>query len=154
LTDLDEEGLIILRSLQKEGRISYAELSRRTGIPDSTIHDKIARLVSRGVIKKFVGFLNEEKVGVDTVAIIGLETVAKLYNRVADALCEIDEVIEVYGTIAELDLMIKVRTTRDELSNVLHRIRKIDGVDDIYVSSILEIFKEDHTLPLKEPMKS
>lgn len=154
MTDLDEEGLIILRSLQKEGRISYAELSRRTGIPDSTIHDKIARLVSRGVIKKFVGFLNEEKVGVDTVAIIGLETVAKLYNRVADALCEIDEVIEVYGTIAELDLMIKVRTTRDELSNVLHRIRKIDGVDDIYVSSILEIFKEDHTLPLKEPMKS
>lgn len=84
------------------------------------------------------------------VAIIGVETGAKLYKNVAGALCEVDEVVEVYGTTALFDLMIKVRTsTRGELSNILNRIRRIEGVDDIYVSSILEIFKEEHTLPLK-----
>jgi hypothetical protein len=30
-------------------------------------------------------------------------------------------------------------------------IRSIDGVDDIFVSSILEVFKEEHKLPLKDP---
>ena len=40
LAYLDEEDLIILREFQKEGRISFVELSRKTGIPDSTIHDK------------------------------------------------------------------------------------------------------------------
>ena len=91
----------------------------------------------------------------NTVAIIGVETGAKLYKNVSEALCEIDEVVEVYGTTADFDLMIKVRTsTQGELSNILNRIRKIDGVDDIYVSSILEIFKEEHTLPLKKPITS
>lgn len=155
MSDLDKEDFIILKELQKDGRISYAELSRKTGIPDSTIHDKIKRLISRGVIKKFTTILNEKKIGMNIVAIIGVETGAKLYKNVAEALCEVEEVVEVYGTTAEFDLMIKVRTsTRDELSNILNQIRKIDGVDDIYVSSILEIFKEEHTLPLKEAIKS
>ncbi|MFQ6053467.1 MAG: Lrp/AsnC family transcriptional regulator [Candidatus Bathyarchaeia archaeon] len=155
MAPLDEEDFMILRALQREGRISYAELSRRTGIPDSTVHDKIERLVARGVIRKFAAILNGEKVGVDTAAIIGLETGAKLYHAVAKALCEVEEVVEVYGTTAEFDLMIKIRTsTRDELSRLLNRIRRIDGVDDIYVSSILETFKEEPTLPLREPLKS
>jgi len=155
LSELDEEDFIILKELQEDGRISYADLSRKTGIPDSTIHDKIKRLISRGVIKKFTAILNDEKVGVNIAAIIGVETGAKLYKNVAEALCEVDEVVEIYGTTAEFDLMIKVRaSTRDELSKILNQIRKIDGVDDLYVSSILEVFKEEHTLPLKEPIKS
>jgi len=152
LSDLDEETLIILKELQKDGRITYAELSRITGIPNSTIHDKIKRLISKGVIKKFTVILNNEKIGMNIVAIIGVETGAKLYKNVAETLCEIEKVVEVYGTTAEFDLMVKVRTTtRDDLSNILNQIRKIDGVDDIYVSSILEIFKDEQTLPLKEP---
>ena len=155
MSGLDEEDFTILTEIQKDGRISYVKLSRKTGIPDSTIHDKIKRLISKGVIKKFITILNDEKVGVNIVAIIGVETGAKLYKNVAEALCEVEAVVEVYGTTAEFDLMIKVRTsTRDELSKILNQIRKIDGVDDIYVSSILEVFKEEHTLPLKEPKKS
>ncbi len=155
MSGLDEEDFTILTEIQKDGRISYVKLSRKTGIPDSTIHDKIKRLISKGVIKKFITILNDEKVGVNIVAIIGVETGAKLYKNVAEALCEVEAVVEVYGTTAEFDLIIKVRTsTRDELSKILNQIRKIDGVDDIYVSSILEVFKEEHTLPLKEPKKS
>lgn len=154
-TGLTKEDLVILKELQKDGRISYAELSRISEIPHSTVHDRIRRLISSGVIKKFTVILDVEEVGVNIVAIIGVETGAKLYKNVAEALCKIDEVVEVYGTTAEFDLMIKIRTTtRDELSNILNQIRRIDGVDDIYVSSILEIFKEEHTLPLKTFIKS
>jgi len=149
---LDKEDLIILKVLQEEGRISYAELSRRTGIPDSTIHDKIERMVSRGIIKKFVAILDGKRVGVDITAIVGVETGAKLYDHVAKALCEIPEVLEVYGATAEFDLIIKIRTsTKESLNNLLNRIRRVDGVEDIYVFLILEIFKEEHALPLKDP---
>lgn len=150
MTYLDEEDLIILREFQEDGRISYAELSRKTGIPDSTIHDKTRKLISKGVIKKFAAIIDQEKVGLNMVAIIGVETGAKLYKKVASELSEIRKVVEVYGTTAEFDLMIKVRTsTRDDLSLILNQIRRMDGVDDIYVSSILETFKEKHTLPLR-----
>ena len=149
MTYLDEEDLIILREFQRDGRISYAELSRKTGIPDSTVYDKTRKLISRGVIKKFAAIIDQEKIGLNVVAIIGVETGAKLYRVVATALSEIEDVVEVYGTTAEFDLMIKVRTsTREALSVLLNQIRMVDGVDDIYVSSILETFKEEHTLPL------
>ena len=147
---LDEQDLSILKVLQKDGRISYAELSRIIDLPSSTIHDRVKKLALRGVIKKFTPILDEEIVGVNTGAIIGVETSAKQYKKVADELCRIEDIVEVYGTTAEFDLMIKVKTfTSKELSRVLNEIRRIDGVEDIYVSSILETFKEEHTLPLK-----
>jgi len=86
LTYLGEEDVIILRELQEDGRISYAELSRKTRIPDSTIYDKIKKLISRGVIKKFAAIIDQEKVGLNAVAIIGVETGAKLYKKVAETL--------------------------------------------------------------------
>jgi len=154
MDDLDKEELTILEELQEDGRISYAELARKTGIPDSTIYDKTQRLISGGIIKGFTAILNDEKIGFTSTAIIGVETGARLYHEVANKLCEIEEVVEVYGTTAEFDLMIKVRAlSRIELSVILRKIRSIDGVDDIYVSSILEVFKEVYTLPLKTLIK-
>ncbi len=123
--------------------------SRKKGIPSSKIHDRVKRLISNGVIKRFTITVDKEKVGLNNVAIIGVETGAKQFRDVAKSHCEIREVVEVYGTTAEFDLMVKIRAlARDELSNVLNQIRSVDGVDDIYVSSILEVFKEESTLPL------
>ncbi len=151
MSGLDEDDLMILRELQKDGRISYADLSRKTGIPSSTLHDKVRRMTSNGIIKKFTIVIDDEKVGLNNVAIIGVETGARLYQEVAKKLCGIDEVVEVYGTTAEFDLMIKIRaSSRRDLSKLLGRIRSIDGIDDIHVSSILEVFKDKRTLPLKE----
>jgi Lrp/AsnC family transcriptional regulator for asnA, asnC and gidA len=147
--NLDSDDLMILRELQRDGRESYAELSKKTGIPTSTLHDKVKRLMASGVIEKFTIIVDDDKAGYNNIAIIGVETGARLYREVAAKLCELPEVVEVYGTTAEFDLMIKVRSrSRDDLSNILGRIRTVEGVDDIYVSSILEVFKEEHGLPI------
>ena len=151
MSALGKDEIMILRELQDDGRVSYSELSRITGIPGSTLHDKIKNMVARKIIKRYTVIVDDEKAGLNHIAIVGVETGAKLFNQVARELCEINEV-EVYGTTAEFDLMIKARaSSRDELSEILSRIRSIDGVDDIFVSSILEVFKEEHTLPLKDP---
>jgi len=142
MSALGKDEIMILRELQDDGRVSYAELSRITGIPGSTLHDKIKNMVARKIIKKYTIIVDGEKVGLNHIAIIGVETGAKLFKQVARELCEIHELVEVYGTTAEFDLMIKARaSSRDELSEILSRIRSIDGVDDIFVSSILEVFK-------------
>ena len=108
--------------------------------------------MARKIIKKYTVIVDDEKVGLNHIAIIGVETGAKLFKQVARELCEIHEVVEIYGTTAEFDLMIKARaSSRDELSEILSTIRSIDGVDDIFVSSILKVFTEEHTLPLKDP---
>ncbi len=43
MAEIDEIDFKILKELQKDGRISLAEISRRTKIPDSTVYDRISR---------------------------------------------------------------------------------------------------------------
>ncbi|MDH5734301.1 MAG: Lrp/AsnC family transcriptional regulator [Candidatus Bathyarchaeota archaeon] len=151
LPDLDESDLKILMELQNDGRMNYAEISRRTGIPSSTVYDKITRLVNKGVIKKFTVILDKEKVGFGVSALIGVETGAQLYKNVAKELCQMHELIKVYGTTAEFDLMAKARTTSlEKLNEILNSIREIKGVDDIFVIPILKTFKDEDIVPLSE----
>lgn len=151
MSRLSDDDLMILRELQEDGRISYTSLSKKTGIPSSTLHDKTKRLISDGVIKKFTVVIDGEKIGLNNIAIIGVQTGAKEFKNVAEKLCDIKRVVYVYETTAEFDLMIKVRAySRNELSEILNQIRTIDGVDDIYISSVLDVFKEEQTLPLNK----
>jgi len=146
--ELDKDDMRILLELQKNAKISYKKLSKITGIPPSTIHDRVKRFTETGVIKGYLTLLNEEALGYTHTAIIGVETGAQLYNQVARSLTQIKEVVEVYGTTAQYDLMIKIRTnSRSHLSETLNNIRNIKGINDINVASIIEIFKEEHTLP-------
>ena len=146
---LDENDVLILQEMQKKARISYKELSELTNIPSSTLHDKLNRLTEQGIIKEYITIINEEAIGCNQTAIIGIETGAEFYEAVADALTIIDEITEVYGATAQYDLMIKLRAyNRVHLSEVLNKIRNIKGVNDINVAIILEVFKEKHTIPI------
>ena len=129
--------------LQEDGRISYATLGRRLNIPLSTVHDKVRRLTEDGVIKSVAAILDEKAVGFNSTVVMGVETGAKHYVSVADVLRGFDEVVEVYGTTAEFDLMVKIQAkNREEMREIINRIRSLDGVDDIYVFSVLEVFKD------------
>jgi len=87
LVDLDETDVKILKELQKDERMNCAEISRRTGVPSSTVYAA------------------------------------------------------------------KIRTTSPKrLNEIFNRIREIEGVDDIFVIPILETFKDEHTVPLGEPV--
>lgn len=49
--DLDERGLAVLNALRSaEGALSLSELSRRTGIPKSTLAGKLNGLAEAGLV--------------------------------------------------------------------------------------------------------
>lgn len=57
--------------------------------------------------------------------------------------------VKIYGTTAQFDPMVKVRTAcLKRLSKILYRIREIEGVDDIFVIPIPETFQDEHTIRL------
>lgn len=140
----------ILMELQKDGRIIYAEISRRTGVASSTVYDKIIRLKEKGIIKAFTVVLDSKKVGFGVVAFVGIETGAELYRKVAEELSRLDGLAEVYGTTGQFDLMTKIRTTSlDALNDILNKLRSVKGIDDIHPVTILETFKEEYTFSLE-----
>ncbi len=58
--DLDALDRGILRILQEDGRMSYSEMARRLGVPESTIRLRVKKLKERGVIRKFAALMSEE----------------------------------------------------------------------------------------------
>ncbi len=61
--------LLIISNLRKDGRITLTKLSKRTGIPISTIFDKI-KSKKLGIIKGFSAMLDFVEMGFSTLAFI------------------------------------------------------------------------------------
>jgi Lrp/AsnC family leucine-responsive transcriptional regulator len=69
-TELNRIDRNILRELQKEGRISYAELSRRVGLSVTPCIERIKKLEKTGVIQGYQANLNPEHLGAGLVVFV------------------------------------------------------------------------------------
>lgn len=72
--DLDDIDWKILRELQREGRISNVELSRRVGISAPPCLRRVKWLEEAGIIRGYRAMLNAPALGLDVVAfcLVGL----------------------------------------------------------------------------------
>ena len=57
----------VLSAFRTDGRVQLTELSRRTGLPVSTLHERLKRYVEQGILKP-IALLNFKKVGYDARA--------------------------------------------------------------------------------------
>jgi len=150
LFHLDDDDFVLLKEIQQDEKINYAEISRKTGIPNSTVYDKISRLKEEGVIKDVAAILDPKKIGFVITSFVGLDTKSESYKEVAEKLTGISGLIGIYGTTGQFDLLVKIRTTSlDALNDILNKIRSVKGIDDIRPTTVLEIFKETHIIPLE-----
>ncbi len=60
---LDEKESLILLELIKNSRQSLAGISKKTGVPTTTIHNIIRRLKKKGIIEKHIAIINFSKIG-------------------------------------------------------------------------------------------
>ena len=72
--DLDAIDWKILRELQRDGRMTNVELSRRVGISAPPCLRRVKRLEETGIIRGYRALLNAQALGMDVVAfcLIGL----------------------------------------------------------------------------------
>ena len=57
---MDEIDDAILRELQRDGRMSMAELGSMLGIAPSTVFKRIEKLKSAGIIQRFTSVINKK----------------------------------------------------------------------------------------------
>ena len=67
--EIDEK---ILQMLAKDGNIPFQEVARACGVSGTTIHTRVKRLTSLGVVQGSKYIINPAKIGYDTCAYIGL----------------------------------------------------------------------------------
>jgi Lrp/AsnC family transcriptional regulator for asnA, asnC and gidA len=119
----------IIRLLQQNARISYAELSRATGIPESTVRRRMDRLQQRGVIE-FAMLADPSRLGYDFRAMIGLKVELRRLDEVAEMLRGMNEVTFATFVTGNFDIMaqIVVESQEDLVTFLSQQLAGIEGV--------------------------
>src|SRR5688572_17707204 len=119
----------IIRELQRNARMSYAELSRATGIPESTVRRRMDRLHQRGVIE-FAMLADPSRLGYELRAMIGLRVELQKLTDIAARLREMNEVNFAAFLTGNFDIMIQVivRSQENLVDFLTQRLATIDGV--------------------------
>ena len=124
-----ETDRAIIRLLQQNARISYAELSRATGIPESTVRRRMDRLHQRGVIE-FAMLADPSRLGYDLRAMIGLKVELRQLEEIAETLRGMNEVTFAAFLTGNFDIIIQVVVRSQEalVEFLTQRLAPIAGV--------------------------
>ncbi|ARC87589.1 Lrp/AsnC family transcriptional regulator [Rhodovulum sp. MB263] len=150
---LDETDLRLLRVLQKQGRISNAELSERVNLSASACHRRVQRLEEGGFIRDYVALLDARKMGRRTTVFVEItlsgqadETLAAFEKAVA----RVPDVLECHLMAGNADYLLKVAAEDSEDFARIHRryLTRLPGVARMQSSFALRTVFKTTALPL------
>ncbi|MEU6224526.1 Lrp/AsnC family transcriptional regulator [Streptomyces sp. NPDC047042] len=125
---MDEIDGAILRELQADGRIPYADLGPKVGLSPSAARQRLQRMIDAKVVQ-VVGVTDPMSMGGQAMALLGLRVDGDS-RAVADELSRHDEVVYAVLTSGTFDLFVEVvcRRPPDLLDFVNDVVRPVEGV--------------------------
>ncbi|WP_317056192.1 MULTISPECIES: Lrp/AsnC family transcriptional regulator [Roseovarius] len=150
---LDAMDRRLLSVLQKQGRISNAELAEAVSLSASACHRRVQRLETDGYIKGYVALLNRRKMGVPTTVFveITLTTQAEeILEAFEQAVARIPDVLECHLTAGTADYILKLVTEDTEDFARIHRqyLTRLPGVAKMQSSFALRTVLQTTALPV------
>ncbi len=120
--DLDRQ---IVRLLAAEGRMSYTDLGKATGLSTSAVHQRVRRLEHRGILRGYAAVIDSEAIGLPLTAFISLKPIdPSAPDDVPDRLAELTEIEACHSVAGEESYILKVRvSTPADLEVLLGTIR-------------------------------
>jgi Lrp/AsnC family transcriptional regulator for asnA, asnC and gidA len=136
---LDAVDKAILGELQRDGRMSYAELGPTVGLSAPAARQRVQRLVERQVLR-VVGVTDPLALGLPLMAMLAVQADGDV-RTVADRLAELRAVVYVVLTSGVYDLLVEVvcREPHELLDLVEDDIKPIAGVRSVESLVYLDI---------------
>ena len=127
---IDEMDARILSAMSVDSRRSYAEVDAEVGLSTAAVHERVRKLVERGVIRRFSLSVDPDALGLSFTAFVAIRNDGGIHCRdVAPRLRAMPEVQELHSVAGEYDFLAKIRTTHARaLEDVLYAIKAIPGV--------------------------
>ena len=151
---LDYINYRILDVLSKNSSLPFVELAKQIGISDATIHTRVKKLLTLGVIKKFTIFVDNDLLGYDHLAFINLKIERGRTEETTNNLMKIDEILEIHEIYDKFDLLIKIRTKNlDNLRDIIvNKILAINYIKETELMTVLRTRKEEQMISLQKEM--
>lgn len=123
---LDELDKKILALLQENARWTYKEIAQKINLSLTPVHDRIKRLESEGVIEKYVGILNKNKLGMG-LTVYSQVTIIKQTKEVSEifdeAIKKLPEVVECNFVSGSFDYLLKIVVPDMESYHNFHQMK-------------------------------
>jgi Lrp/AsnC family transcriptional regulator, regulator for asnA, asnC and gidA len=150
LHSLDLIDLRIISTLCKDSSTSFVEIAKNIGISDATVHMRVKRLMTEGIIQKFTIVLNYDVIGYNHLAFLGINTEPGFADAVVSKLTLLDSILEIHEMHGRFDLMLKVRARNlEDMRNIIeNRIKKLPHIVKAELLIVLKSVKEEQIIPL------
>ena len=127
MEDLDQRILTLLAS---DGRMSFTDLGKATGLSTSAVHQRVKRLEQRGLITGYGAWIDYDRTGRPLTAFISIRPIDPSQpDDCPDRLREIPEIESCWSVAGDESYILKVRVeTPVALEDLLARIRAAANV--------------------------
>ena len=130
MTCVEDTDRAILRLLAADGRMSFTDLGKATGLSTSAVHQRVKRLESRGVIRSYTAVLDYDAIGLPLTAFISIRPIdASQPDDSPERLKDVPEIESCWSVAGDASYMLKIRVaTPSDLEDLLARIRAAANV--------------------------
>ena len=122
----------------------FLTIANQLGLAEGTVRRRVARLLDEGILR-IVGITDPFRIGLYTVAIVGLKVERGRIDPIANALAELPEVRSVALSTGNFDLVIQVAVKNNDelLTFLIKKLSEIPGILNTGTSLVLKVAKED-----------
>ncbi len=150
---LDEIDLQILRTLQRNAKLTTKELADAVHLTPTPVFERQKRLEKKGYIKKYVAVLDPDKLNQGLLVFCKVK-LKQINHEIANAfthrIMRIPEVTECYNTSGSYDYLLKVRAAdmKHYQEFVLNKLGDIETVGSIESTFVMSEVKQNYGINL------
>jgi Lrp/AsnC family leucine-responsive transcriptional regulator len=128
--EVEETNRKIVSFLSRDGRMSFTELARKTGLSVSAAQQRVRRLEQRGVIRGYAALINPDDAGLPLTAFVSIKPFdPAAADDAPQRLAHLSAIEACHSVAGEENYILKVRVaTPAALENLLQEIRAVASV--------------------------
>lgn len=136
----------IIAQLQQDGRYPYGDIAFKLDVAERTIRRRVADLKRLGILR-IVGVTDPIKVGMSTVAIVGVKLERKYLTKTVEKLTAFRQVRYVAVCTGVYNIMFEVvlSSNRDLFSFLVDHLSNLEGIIQTDTSLVLDICKQRYS---------
>jgi Lrp/AsnC family transcriptional regulator for asnA, asnC and gidA len=141
--NVTDQELISL--LNRDARMTSAEISRRLGMAERTVRNRIHRLASEGIIQ-LVAVVDPRRLGYDLVVDIFCELEAPRSEEVIEALIRMPEISYIAVSTGDQDLSLQAlfKNSAEMHDFITHRLQQVPGIRRTRTVLVPLVIKDTH----------
>ena len=144
---MDEKDEAILGELMKDSRKTTKAIAKSLNMPRATVHDRIARMEQKGMIRRYTAIPDYTQLGLGVTAFILVQFESEKgvsQRETADDIADIKGIYEVHMISGEYDMLLKVRgaSMEDIGKLVIDKLRDVVGVSRTLTCACFTTVKE------------